>query len=186
MEFSLEAQLFDRLPREIRLTDAGKVFEKEASKVLEHSHRAISLMQALKREKDQNLRIGLSTVCDLPRIRTLVETSRKSVAQVAVECRTAYTPELLLALHRGKLDLAVIDLPIKSRGIGLHAVRSEPLIAGLPRNHALAQRPMVRLFELKREQLTVVSPQVDPGSVGVEAMLRQRVSKGLLFPWPPT
>jgi DNA-binding transcriptional LysR family regulator len=174
MEVSLEARLFDRLPREIRLTDAGKVFEKEASKVLEHSHRAISLVQALKREKDQKLRVGLSTVCDLPRIRALVETSRKSIAQVAVECRTAYTPELLLALHRGRLDIAVVDLPVKSRGINLHAVRSEPLITVLPRSHALSQRPMVRLFELKKEQLMVVSPQADPGSVGVQAMLRQK------------
>jgi DNA-binding transcriptional LysR family regulator len=174
MEVSLEAQLFDRIPRDIRLTDAGKVFEKEASRVLEHSQRAVSLVQALKREKAQKLRVGLSAVCDLPHMRALIETSRKSVAQIAVECRTSYTPELLLALHRGKLDIAVVDLPIKSRGIGLHAVCSEPLIGVLPRSHALSQRPMVRLFELKKEQLMVVSPQVDPGSVGVEAMLRQK------------
>jgi DNA-binding transcriptional LysR family regulator len=178
MEVSLEARLFDRLPREIRLTDAGRVLEKEANKVLEHSRRAVSLVQALKREKDQKLRVGLSTVCDLPRIRALVETSRKSVAQIAVECRTAYTPELLLALHRGSLDIAVVDLPIKSHGIGLRPVYSEPLIAVLPRSHALAQRPMVRVFELKNEQLTIVSPHLDTGSLGVEAMLRQKSIEG--------
>jgi DNA-binding transcriptional LysR family regulator len=80
MEVSLDARLFDRLPREIRLTDAGRVFEKEATKVLEHSHRAVSLVEALKRVRDQKLRVGLSMVCDLPRVRALVETSRKSVA----------------------------------------------------------------------------------------------------------
>ena len=79
-----------------------------------------------------------------------------------------------MALHRGSLDIAVVDLPIKNRGIGLRPVYSEPLIAVLPRSHALAQRPMVRVFELKKEQLTIVSPQVDPGSIGVEAMLRQK------------
>jgi hypothetical protein len=49
---------------------------------------------------------------------------------------------------------------------------SEPLIAVLPHNHPLAQRPMGRLFELKKEQLTITSRHIDPGSVGVEAMLR--------------
>jgi hypothetical protein len=37
---------------------------------------------------------------------------------------------------------------------------------------------MVRLFELKKEQLMVVAPQVDPGSVGVQAMLRQKGIEG--------
>jgi DNA-binding transcriptional LysR family regulator len=73
VEISLDTRLFDRLPRDIRLTDAGRVFEKEASKALEHSRRAVSLVHALKREKDQQLRIGLSALCDLPRVRTLVE-----------------------------------------------------------------------------------------------------------------
>jgi DNA-binding transcriptional LysR family regulator len=173
MEVRLEARLLDRLPRDIRLTDAGKIFEKEANKALEHSRRAVSLVHALNRESDPKLRVGLSTHCNLPQIRRLVETARVSVGQVAVESITANTPELVLALQRGRLDLTVVDLPIKSRGIGLHPVLSERLIAVLPHNHPLAQRPMVRLFELKKEQLTIVSRQIDPGSAGVEAMLRK-------------
>ena len=171
MEIGLEAQLFERLPRDIRLTLAGKVFRKEASKALEHTHRAVSLVRSLKREKDQKLRIGLSTLCDLPRLRALVETARKSAEQVAVEHVTAYTSELLLALHRGKLDLVVVDLPIRSRGVTLFSIQSDSLIAALPQNHPLAQRPMIRLFELKKEQLTILSRQIDPGSTNVEAML---------------
>jgi DNA-binding transcriptional LysR family regulator len=171
MEIGLEAQLFERLPRDIRLTPAGKVFRKEASKALEHSHRAVSLVRSLKREKDQKLRIGLSTLCNLPRLRALVESARKSAEQVAVDCITANTSELILALHRGKLDLAVVDLPIRSRGIALFPIQSEPLIAVLPQNHPLVQRPMIRLFELKKEQITILSRQIDPGSVSVETML---------------
>jgi DNA-binding transcriptional LysR family regulator len=171
MEIGLEAQLFERIPRDIRLTPAGKIFRKEASKALEHSHRAVSLVRSLNREKDQKLRIGLSTLCDLPCMRALVETARKSAEQVAVDCITAYTSELLLALHRGRLDLAVVDLPIRSRGIALFPIQSEPLITVLPLNHPLAQRPMIRLFEVKKEQLTILSRQIDPASVNVEAML---------------
>jgi DNA-binding transcriptional LysR family regulator len=171
MEIGLEAQLFERLPRDIRLTPAGKVFRKEASKALEHSHRAVSLVRSLKCEKDQKLRIGLSTLCDLPRMRALVETARKSAERVAVDCITAYTSELLLALHRGRLDLAVVDLPVRSRGIALFPIQSEPLFTVLPRNHPLTQRPMIRLFELKKEQITILSRQIDPASVNAEAML---------------
>ncbi len=105
-------------------------------------------------------------------MRTLIDTARKSTEQVSLECTTAYTSELLLGLHRGKLDIAIVDLPIRSRGIGIHPIYSEPLIAVMPRSHPLAQRPMMRLFELKKEQLIMISRHIDPGSVRVEAMLR--------------
>jgi DNA-binding transcriptional LysR family regulator len=171
VEVSLKAQLLERLPREIRLTQAGKIFEKEANKALEHSRRAVSLIHALNRGKDQKVRIGLSSLCNLPHVRALVETAQKASERVAVESVTAYTSELMLALHRGRLDLAVVDFPLKSRGIGLHSICSEPLIAVLPKNHLLCQRPMIRLFELKKEQAVLISRQIDPGSVSIETML---------------
>lgn len=173
MEVGLNAQLFERLPRETRLTDAGRVFEKEASKALEHSRRAVSRVQALKREKDRTLRIGLSTLCDLPRARVLMETARKSTLEVHLESVTGYTPELLLSLYRGKLDLIVLDLPVRTRGIQLHPICSEPLIAILPQKHPLAQRPIVRLFEFKRERIVFIPRPIDPGSLLVEDMLRR-------------
>jgi LysR family hydrogen peroxide-inducible transcriptional activator len=173
MEARLETRLFDRLPRDVRLTPAGKIFKNEASKTVEHGRRAVSLVEALRRDQDQRLRIGLSTLCDLPRMRGLVETGQRSEAQAAVECVTGCTSELLLALHRGRLDLAVVDLPVKIRGIGLFPIHSEPLTAVLPQNHPLAKRPIVRLFELKKERFAIIAQQSDPGTVRVEAMLQK-------------
>jgi DNA-binding transcriptional LysR family regulator len=173
MEVRLETRLFDRLPRHIRLTPAGKIFKDEASKTLEHGRRAVSLVEALKREQDQSLRVGLSVLCDLPRMRNLVEIARRSETQTTVEGVSDYTPELLLSLHRGKLDLAIVDLPCKSRGIGLVPIHLESLIAVLPHNHPLAKRPIVRLFDLKKERFAILTHQNDPGTVRVEAMLRK-------------
>jgi DNA-binding transcriptional LysR family regulator len=172
VEVRLEEKLLERLPRDIRLTDAGRIFQKEASKALEHSLRAASLVRCLRRQKEQTLKIGLSTLCDLPRVRTLIDTALRSAEQISVECTTTHTSELLLGLHRGKLDIAIVDLPIRSRGIGIHPIYSEPLIAVMPRSHPLTQRPMMRLFELKKQQLIMISRHIDPGSVSVEAMLR--------------
>lgn len=171
MEIRLDSQLFERLPRKIRLTRAGRIFEREASKALEQSRRAISLVRSLNREKDQKLRIGLSILCNLPRIRALVETARGASGQVTLECLTGHSSELVRALHRGSLDLALVDLPLKSRGAGLYPISSESLITVLPKNHSLAQRPMVRLFELQKQQIALVSRHVDPGSVSIETML---------------
>ncbi len=64
IEERLEEKLLERLPRDIRLTSAGRIFQKAASKALEHSLRGASLVRSIRRQKEQKLKIGLSTLCD--------------------------------------------------------------------------------------------------------------------------
>jgi DNA-binding transcriptional LysR family regulator len=173
IEERLGTRLFDRLSHTVRITAAGRVFEKEAVRTLEHSRRAVSLVRAFEHENSQALRIGLSSQCDLPRVRSLVEKAQKCVNKISVVCVTGCTAELSLALLRGKLDLAVVDLQIGEREIDTFPIHSEPLVAVLPHRHPLVERPMVRLFELKKERFVLVSPQIDPGSRSVEAMLSE-------------
>ena len=173
LELSLGTRVFERLPREIRVTPAGRVFEQEATQALEHCQRAVSLVRALEREKGQQLKIGLSALADLPRMLALIQKAQKAASELSMECRHANTSDLLLALLRGKLDLAIVDLPLKERGISVHPIHSEPLIAVLPQGHFLSARPMVRPFELKKEQVAFVSGSTDPAAVVVDTMLQQ-------------
>lgn len=171
MERTLDARLFERLPRDVRLTAAGRIFEKEVAKALEHSSRAVSLVRALEGETKHVLRIGLSTLCDIPRMGRLLETARKSSSLISVEHTTASTPDLVLALLRGDLDLAVVDLPLTECGISFVQIHFESLIALLPKGHVLASRPIVRLFELKKERIILLSQRIDPGMSIVESAL---------------
>lgn len=173
MEARLGTRVFDRLPREIRTTAAGKIFEKEAALALEHCRRAASLVQAFEREKKQLLKVGLSALSNLPAMQTLLTKAQKGVPELVVERSQAYTAELMLQLLRGQLDLTIVDLPIQERGISVHPVHTESLIVALPHDHPLTVRPMVRLFELKKQQLTLLSDKADPATTDIEAMLRQ-------------
>jgi DNA-binding transcriptional LysR family regulator len=173
IENTLGAKLFERLPRDVRLTDAGRVFEQEAARALEHSRRAVSLVQDLEREKKRELHIGLSTLCDLPRLRDIVATTHKSMQPCAMELISGGSEELRLGLLRGRLDLAVVDLPIRGAEISLLPICTEPLIAWLPERHALTARPMVRFFDLKQEQFVLLSDSIDPGSVVVGNPMQQ-------------
>jgi DNA-binding transcriptional LysR family regulator len=75
------------------------------------------------------------------------------------------------------LDLAVVDLPIRGSGISALSVYTEPLIAWLPEGHPLAVRPMVRSFDLKREQFVLLSGSVDPGSAVIRT-IRKNTAHG--------
>jgi DNA-binding transcriptional LysR family regulator len=102
----------------------------------------------------------------------LIQKAQKAVPELSMD-RQENTAHLLLALLRGKLDLAIVDLPLKERGISVHPFHSEPLIAVLRQGHFLSARPMVRLFELKKEQVALVSGRTDPAAVVIDAMLQQ-------------
>jgi DNA-binding transcriptional LysR family regulator len=173
MERILGAKLFDRLPRDVRITTAGELFAKEAVKTLEHSRRAISLVRALEWKKTQTLRIGLSILCDLPRMRGLIDAVQRSGDRIALECVTANTMELSLATLRGKLDLAIVDLPIKEHGLSIFSIYKEPLVVALPQKHPLVQRPLVRLFELRNERIGFISRRTDPSATSIQLMLQQ-------------
>jgi DNA-binding transcriptional LysR family regulator len=173
IESCLGAKLFERLPRDVRLTDAGAIFQREAARALEHSHRAASLVLALQREKKQALRIGVSRLCDLPRLQGLIATAQKLAKLCAPELISGYSQELRLRLLRGGLDLAVVDLPIRGSEVTVLPISTEPLIAWLPEEHALAARPMVRFFDLKREQFVLLSESLDPGSFVIRNAVQQ-------------
>jgi DNA-binding transcriptional LysR family regulator len=173
LENSLGTRVFERLPREIRITPAGKVFEREASQVMEHSQRAISVVQSLERAKRQQLKLGLSVLCDLPRMQSLLQKAQKSTPEFSIECTQAHTADLSLGLLRGKLDLAVVDLPVVEPGVSTLPIHSESLIAALPERHLLHARPMVRIFELKKERIVLLSCDADPGTALIEAALQQ-------------
>jgi len=173
IETTLGAKLFDRLPREAQLTDAGEVFRKEAGKAMEHAQRAISRVRALERKQKRALLMGLSQFCDLPVVQRLAVTAQQSMEECSIESVSGNSLELMLGLLRGKLDLAVVDLPTLERGISFRPLLSEPLAAALPEKHPLATRPIVRLFELKNEQFALLSSKIDVGSVVVKSVLRE-------------
>lgn len=173
LELSLGTRVFERLPREIRVTPAGRILQQEAAQALEHCRRAASLVEAFEREKKRLLKIGLSSLSDLPRMQVLVRRVQKSQPALSVEHLKMYTPKLILALARGHLDLAVVDIPIADRGICQQVIHAEPLIVALPQGNPLVARPMVRIFELRKYPVVLLAGDVDPGRTPINTMLTQ-------------
>jgi len=172
IENCLGAKLFERLPRDVRLTEAGMIFQKEAELAVEHSRRASSQVRAFKQQGQRPMKIGLSHLCDLPHVQSLIAAAQNSAVASSTGVISGYSRELRVALLRGELDLAVIDLPVKAEGVSVVSLYAEPSITWLPEKHPLTVRPMVRLFDVKREHFVLLSERVDPGSVAVRTAMK--------------
>jgi LysR family transcriptional regulator, hca operon transcriptional activator len=66
------------------------------------------------------------------------------------------SPELALALMRGKVDVAFLRRDTQTTGLAFKFLIKEPLIAVLPTGHRLAARKAIRPQEFARE--TYISP----------------------------
>ncbi len=168
METRLGVKLFERQTRRTRLTKAGRVFEREAKQTLEHSRRAVSVVLAIARQAEKPLNVGISTLTDVPRLHRLVEHAQRSVAGLPTVTRDAYTPELVLGILRGTLDAAIVDLPVRARGLSILPLGSEAITAAVSERHLLASRTSLQLADLAVSPWVLLSRKIDPGRMAME------------------
>ncbi len=168
MEIALGVKLFERQTRRTRLTKAGRVFECEAKQTLEHSRRAVSLVHAIARQGERPLNVGISTLTDVPRLHRIVEQAQRSVTGLSVVTRDAYTPELVLGILRGTLDAAIVDLPVRARGLSILSLGSESVIAAVSEKHLLATRTNLQLADIAASPWVLLSRKIDPGRMAME------------------
>src|SRR5215467_9929010 len=135
LEEELGGRLFDRLGRAIRLTDLGQVFLPRARTIL-------SAMRAAKQEVAEK-RSGVAgpvSVGVIPTIAPyllpakLASFSRKyPLATITVV--EDVTIRLLDRLRAGRLDLAIMALPVRGNDLECSPLRTERLFAILPNKH---------------------------------------------------
>ena len=65
------------------------------------------------------------------------------------ECSTAQQVELL---HRREIQIGFVRLPVNDPELMIEAFKKEPLVAALPKSHALAAEPQVRVGDLASEK----------------------------------
>jgi LysR family hca operon transcriptional activator len=100
VEEALEIKLFERQSRCVQITEAGKLFVREAKRTLEQSYRTTSLVQAFARQQKQPMAVGLSLLADIPGFHRCLDRVRKSVPENHITVHAAYTPEMIAALAR--------------------------------------------------------------------------------------
>ncbi len=175
VEAALGIKLFERHTRSVSITTAGRLFVREARRTLQQGQRTVSLVRAFARREERPVAVGMSVLADLPRLHVLFEAESRTKKNPAFTVQTLTTPELLLALLRGDLDLAVMDLPARARGLRFVPLFSEPLVAVLPERAGRPKQSTVSFSELFKAPMALLSESVDPNRAVIE---RQIASAG--------
>lgn len=161
LESEVGAKLLERQARGVALTPAGRVFLDHARLALSQVEAAMDGARRTVQPPRPVLSMGFLVGLEVMWLPHLLRILREEAPEVEVTLSTQSSPELALALARGKLDVAFLRPEKDSEGLIFKMLAKEPLIAVLPAGHRLATRKKIRPQDLARE-LYVSSARTSP------------------------
>ncbi|MEP1696539.1 MAG: LysR substrate-binding domain-containing protein [Paracoccaceae bacterium] len=154
LEESLGVTLFERAARNIRLTAFGEDFAVRARAILQSVDELRDLARASRNAFSGKLRLGvIPTIAPylLPR---LLRDLGQAFPDLDIHIRETLTPRLLEELADGRLDAAILALPISIPSFTEVALFSESFY--LVRHEDEAEHPVPSVDELHKERLLML------------------------------
>ena len=162
LEDELGVELLYRTRREVKLTDAGRVFLHESRELLERAQALAHRTRQAAGGEQATLRVGMATSAlfhVLPRLR---ERLRRQLPGVALSVSDMNTDEQVRSLVVDKLDLGFIHARPDVRGLARLNVLDDAFALVLPAEHVLAGRPGLQLRDVEAEPFVAFSREHAP------------------------
>jgi DNA-binding transcriptional LysR family regulator len=158
LEQELGVALFDRVGRNVRLTEAGEA-------LLPHARAVMAQVEAARAEMSERigLRRGRATVGTPPTVGTqllpsvLAEFNRRYPG-IELRLHEAGVQTLLDLLETGLTDVAVVTLPVEDEHLTVVPLFTEEMVVAVWKGHQLAAREDVEIKQLQQEPW-VLSPE---------------------------
>ncbi|EPZ6103879.1 LysR family transcriptional regulator [Klebsiella variicola] len=152
LEAQLGVTLFQRHSKGLILTDAGREVLEMIRPLLVLQARTLAALSELSVHSPQPLRLGLTTAFEQG-IFAAVESALSKHTRTLHITRHA-SPALAQQVRKGKIDAALVALPLNTEGLHLHPLPyQEPLIAALPASWPEAASPALTLRALNHRPL---------------------------------
>lgn len=181
LENELGAKLFDRFPRSARLTSFGRAFLPKAEAILRQVAEARTEIQEMTGAVKGEVSIGaIPTIAPYLLPSALARFTRKHPG-VTVSVVEEITPLLLDQLRQGKLDMALLALPVPGVDLICEELIREPLYAVVPARHRFSCRRSLELREIKNEPFLLLKEGHCFRENTLLACRRSRVRPNIVF-----
>jgi LysR family transcriptional regulator, transcription activator of glutamate synthase operon len=150
LEAELGLTLVQRTTRRVAMTEAGELLVARARRAIAELEAAQAELQSLAGIQTGRLSVGALHTMGPVDLSLLLATFHCSYPAVELTVREQSSEELAAMLRDEEVDLAFLSVTdrMQSRGLSLHRLVSEELVAVLPRNHPLAGQARVRIGDL--------------------------------------
>jgi DNA-binding transcriptional LysR family regulator len=163
LEREIGTKLFIRHPRRVELTEAGRLLQESARRIVEDAQLALTEVQNAGRGESGHLSLGFagSTVFQ-PLVATVMQNYRNAYPRVVISCEESNSSALLDKVSEGHVDAALVRLPLHCRDLVVQPLVEEDMLAVLPANHRLNRRRRIDLASLADDSFIFFPRPIGP------------------------
>ncbi len=158
LEEILGHALFTRTSRSVRLTSAGEVFLERARRTLRNVQEDLDEARSIGRGEVGFLRVGFIGSSMLTPLPAMLGQYRRQYPRVNLQLSESFTSILIQSLTKNTLDACFLRDGDPTDGLIIEPLFSEPFVAVLPSNHAIAKRKSVSAADLRNEPFVFFTP----------------------------
>lgn len=164
LEDEVGERLFERLPRGMRPTEAGRALVEEAKVLLARAERLADVAHRAARGERGRLAVGYtSSGAFHPFVAQQIRAFRGASPGVLMELAEDGTPELVRGLQDERLDAAFVRSGGPLADLLVEPLLDEPMVAAVPSDHPLAMSVDLDLPELAGETFVFYRRPTGPG-----------------------
>lgn len=140
-EDEIGARLFDRDRRSVQLTPAGEAILAEARGLLAQANRIPAVARRASQAVGGTLSVGFSSAAAHTVLPGAVRAFRSKAPHVKLELHEMSTERQMESLRDASIDIGFVRLPLENPPASLmvQPIFREPLIAAIPKGHALSR-----------------------------------------------
>lgn len=165
LEHDLGGRVLERASTGVRPTTGGHTLAEKARGLLTDYDAVMAEARRLVRGESDRLRIGYIASAVQQYLGPALAALRRTHPKVKVKMLDLTPGEMITALRRGEIDLALTGLgaDLLARDFYTHRLASVPSLVTLPLDHPLASQKQVSISQLKNESFVGPPDSIVPG-----------------------
>lgn len=154
LEEELDASLFKREGRSIKITRAGENFYNRAKEILKNVEDVSNETKQINDGKTGKLKIGFISSAVTGVLQELVSAHRKHYPDIVLDIQQFGGANIIDGITQGALDVGIERLPVYlPEGVNKENIVKEGWCVAIPKNHPLSKKKHVHVTDLRDENL---------------------------------
>lgn len=173
LEKSLSLRLFDRTGREARLTKAGEVFLRYASKLLTIRKDLLNALSEFSQGIRGELSLGASTIPGEYLLPRLMGDFKEGHPHFTLSLKIADTKEIIQDVLQGHVELGMIGAKVNHPSLHYERYEEDEIIVVAPSDHPLARKKRAGFEDLLKEPW-IIREEGSGTQMAIENALRKK------------
>jgi DNA-binding transcriptional LysR family regulator len=173
LERSLSLRLFDRTGREIRLTKAGEMFLRYASKILAVRKDLLNALSEFSQGIRGELSLGASTIPGEYLLPRLMGDFKREHPRFTLSLKISDTKDIVQELLQGHIEFGMIGAKVDHPSLHYEKFQEDEIIVIAPSDHPLTRKRSVGFEDLLKEPW-IIREEGSGTQMTVERVLRKK------------